>query len=109
VKVLSLVCLFLSPVAYVVDICPSAEQRGYHPMPEETFTTANALANVKSLQGYFEGKQKLDPEFILSAQIIIEGAFLRNEVELANGKTEYLPDAIKQFCNFMATKAYYVH
>jgi hypothetical protein len=90
-------------------ICSSEDQNGYHPMPESEFTMDNARKYTQTLQKYFDGQIKLDPEFILSSQIAIEGAFLRNEIALASNNPEYLLLSTKLFCNFMANKAYYVH
>jgi hypothetical protein len=91
------------------NICPSKDQKGYHPMPESEFTMDNARKYTQTLQQYFDGEIQLDPEFILSSQISIEGAFLPNEITLASNNPEYLLLSTKLFCNFMANKAYYVH
>ncbi|MGB0833747.1 MAG: hypothetical protein ACPGR2_04445 [Psychrobium sp.] len=110
-KTLIAICLFVSPIIHAETICPNNAQSGYHPMPESEFSTAKVLENIRVLQDYFEGKEKLDPEFIWSTQILIEGTYLRNEITLAKSNTEpeYLTKAIKRFCDFMSKKAYYVH
>lgn len=78
-------------------------------MAESEFSMNKAAESTKVLQNYFEGREKLDPEFIWSAQIIIEGAYFRNEIEVAKSNPQYLSNATKTFCEFMRTKAYYVH
>ena len=108
-KKLIFACLFLSQITYAQNFCPSSEQKGYHPIPEAEFSMAKALKHTLYLQKYFEGKELIEHELVLSAQLIIEGAYLRNEVVLAKDDSKYLQVATKQFCNFIANKAYYMH
>jgi hypothetical protein len=108
-KILLLLLLLIPLTVEAETICPESKQEGYHPIPEIEFTVARANDYIASINRYFEGKEIIEYELILTAQIMIEGAFLRSEVLLAKEDPIRLKATTENFCNFLVSKAYYVH
>ncbi|MFK8067086.1 MAG: hypothetical protein AB8D52_02480 [Gammaproteobacteria bacterium] len=82
---------------------------GHWPLPEASFSKDAAVKQLKSLNDYFEGKIGIAEEFIYQSNIIIEGSFLRAEVDKWRYEPKNYKHAKEQFCRFMLERAYVVH
>lgn len=79
---LILLILILSSFSQADDsVCPQIKNQPWDKMEESSFSKAAALKQIDALKKYFNGEIKVADEFLYQSLVILEGSYLRNEME----------------------------
>ena len=107
-----IIILLLSPsVLAEENICPEPANASWDKMKESDFSKKNTQLRIDELKNYFSKPDVVAEEYLQESLLIIEGGAIRQSVEYwkKQNNAENLSHWTKEFCEFMAKRAYRVH